>query len=208
MSGRRVYPAAERNREPILAVLRRVLPAAGDVLEIASGSGQHVAHFAAALPALRFQPSEREVELHASITAWTEGLQNVRPPLRLDVSRAPWPVGRCDAIFNANMIHIAPWEVCLALLRGAAEHLAPDAPLVLYGPFRIGGVHTAESNAAFDARLRGEDARWGVRDLEAVCAAAAEHGLHLGERVAMPANNQMLIFRAQRTRSENQAGSV
>jgi hypothetical protein len=188
------WPAAERNREPILAVLRRVLPAQGDVLEIASGSGQHAAYFSPALPALRWQPSEADEALHASIRAWaTEGGQ-VLPVLRLDVTEEPWPVGCYDAIFNANMIHIAPFEVCDALLRGAAAHLNPGAPLVLYGPFKLDGRHTAESNAAFDARLRGEDARWGVRDLEVVQELAAKYGLGFEERVEMPANNQTLVF--------------
>jgi hypothetical protein len=194
MDERRFAAAAERNREPILAVLRRVLPATGTVLEIASGTGQHVAHFAQALPGLTFQPSERERTSHASIASWCAGLPNVLPPLLLDVTQSPWPIARCDALFNANMIHIAPWAVCEALLRGAAQCLPPGAPLVLYGPFRIGGAHTADSNAAFDARLRGEDPSWGVRDLEAVCQVAAGDGLALRERVAMPANNQMLIF--------------
>jgi SAM-dependent methyltransferase len=194
MEERRFAAAAERNREPILEVLRRVLPARGTVLEIASGTGQHVAHFAQALPALTFQPSEREPDMHASIASWCAGLPNVLPPLLLDVTHAPWPIERCDALFNANMIHIAPWPVCEALLRGAARCLAPEALLVLYGPFRIGGAHTADSNAAFDARLSGQDPSWGVRDLEAVCEVAATNGFVLRERVAMPANNQTLIF--------------
>jgi SAM-dependent methyltransferase len=194
MDERRFAAPAERNREPILAVLRRVLPARGTLLEIASGTGQHVAHFAQALPAWTFQPSARELEMHASIAAWCAGLPNVLPPLLLDVTQEPWPIARCDALFNANMIHIAPWPVCEALLRGAARCLPPGGPLVLYGPFRIAGAHTAESNAAFDARLRAEDPSWGVRDLEAVCEVAAAHGLVLRERVAMPANNQTLIF--------------
>jgi hypothetical protein len=193
---RRFAAAAERNREPILALLQRVLPVRGMLLEIASGTGQHVAHFAQALPQLTFQPSERERAMLASIAAWSAGLPNVLPPVQLDVLQSPWPIARCDALFNANMIHIAPWAVGEALLRGAAQLLAPGAPLVLYGPFRIGGAHTADSNAAFDARLRGEDPSWGVRDLEAVCRVAAAHGLQLQERVAMPANNQALIFRA------------
>jgi hypothetical protein len=175
-------------------VLRRVLPSAGSVLEIASGSGQHAQYFSAALPALRWQPSEANESLHSSIRAWaTEGGQ-VLPVLRLDVTEEPWPVGRYEAIFNANMIHIAPFEVCDALLRGAAAHLLPDGVLVLYGPFKLGGQHTAESNAAFDARLRGDDPRWGVRDLEAVAELAAKYGLALRERVQMPANNQLLVF--------------
>lgn len=191
---RQHWPAAERNREPILAVLRRVLPAEGTVLEIASGTGQHAAHFSAALPALRWQPTEANASLHASIRAWAAEGGQVLPVLRLDVTEEPWPVGLYEAMFNANMIHIAPLEVCDALLRGAGAHLRPNAPLVLYGPFKLGGRHTADSNAAFDARLRAEDPRWGVRDVEAVRDLAATHGLRLEERVEMPANNQVLVL--------------
>jgi SAM-dependent methyltransferase len=195
MDRRRHAPAAARNREPILAVLRSVLPARGLVLELASGTGQHVAHFAAALPALRWQPSEHDPELHDSIAAWTRGLPNVLAPITLDATSEPWPVGVCDAVWNANLLHIAPWEVCLGVLRGAGRHLVPGGLLALYGPYRIGGAHTADSNAAFDRQLRQTDPRWGVRDLEAVCEAARPHGLTLEQRVAMPANNQTLVFR-------------
>lgn len=194
---RRHAPAAERNRGPILEVLRRVLPERGTVLEIASGTGQHVAYFAAALPALVWQPTERDAADLASIAAWAEhaGVANVRSPLVLDVTRAPWPVGTVDAIFNANMIHIAPWRTCAGLLRGAGQHLAAGGVLVTYGPYRVGGAHTAPSNAAFDADLRARDPSWGVRDLEAVVELAGSHGLTLAERVAMPANNLTLVFR-------------
>jgi hypothetical protein len=192
---RRHAAPAERNREPILNVLRIVLPERGLLLEVASGTGQHVAHFAAALPALTFQPSEFDPNLHASIAAWTHGLANVRPPIGLDVTAEPWPVPALVAVFNANMIHIAPWDACLGLMRGAAGALDPGGVLVMYGPYRIGGRHTADSNAAFDQRLRGEDARWGVRDFEAVCDAAAERGLQFERRFEMPANNQTLVFR-------------
>jgi SAM-dependent methyltransferase len=194
---RRHAAAAERNREPILEVLRRVLPRSGLVLEVASGTGQHAAHFGAALPELVWQPSEHDPAMLPSIAAWTRELANVRPPIALDVSAEPWPVtGPLDAVFNANMIHIAPWPVCLALLRGAARHLTPGGALVLYGPYRIGGRHTADSNDAFDRRLRDTDPSWGVRDLEAVCEAAAVHGLSLEQRFEMPANNQTLLFRS------------
>lgn len=199
MAPRRHAPAAERNREPILGVLRRVLPPRGVVLEIASGTGQHVAHFASALPALVFQPSDRDDQDFASITAWCAdgGVQNVRDPLVLDVTSDPWPetVGTVDAVFNANMIHIAPWEACLGLLRGAGAHLAPGGVLVTYGPYKLGGVHTAPSNEAFDLDLRARDPRWGVRDLDDVARVAAAHGLVLEERVAMPANNFTVVFR-------------
>jgi SAM-dependent methyltransferase len=199
MSAPRYAPAAERNREPILGVLRRVLPERGSVLEIASGSGQHVAHFAAALPELEFQPSDRDDQDFASITAWCAqaGARNVRAPIVLDVTSDPWPatVGTVDAIFNANMIHIAPWEACLGLLRGAGAHLAPHGVLVTYGPYKIDGRHTAPSNEAFDADLRARDPSWGVRDLGDVARIAEQHGFAVAERVAMPANNFMIVFR-------------
>lgn len=191
---RRHAPAAVRNREPILEVLSRVLPARGAVLEVASGTGEHAAFFATALPGLVWQPSEHDVEAFASIIAWTEGLPNVRAPLRLDAAQDPWPVTTVDAVFNANMIHIAPWEACLGLLRGAGRHLGPGGVLVLYGPYTLAGRHTAPSNAAFDDDLRRRDPSWGVRDLDAVAEAAQARGLVLRERVAMPANNQTLVF--------------
>ena len=195
MPTRSFAAAAERNREPILGVLRDVLPAKGLVLEVASGTGQHVAHFAAALPGLTFQPSDATPEHLDSIAAWCEGLPNVRPPIVLDTTAELWPVPAADALFNANMIHIAPWAVCEGLLRGAGRVLPSGGLLAMYGPYRIGGAHTAESNLAFDRRLRDTDPAWGVRDLEAVCELAARHALTLERRVAMPANNQTLLFR-------------
>lgn len=199
---RRYAPAAERNRGPILEVLRRVLPPRGLVLEVASGTGQHAAHFASALPGLTWLPSELSEDAFPSIESWAAEVAtaNLRPPLRLDVCETPWPVGEIDALFCANLIHIAPWEVCEALLRGAGEHLVPGGVLVLYGPYRIGGAHTAPSNAAFDRDLRARDATWGVRDLEAVTAAAQVHRLQLVERVPMPANNQTLVLRREGSR--------
>ncbi|MBW2279540.1 MAG: DUF938 domain-containing protein [Deltaproteobacteria bacterium] len=193
-------PAARRNREPILEVLRSRLPEppeTGTVLEIASGTGQHAAFFAEHLPHLRWQPSEREVDNLLSIAEWVRDadLDNVETARRLDVTNGDWDVGTYDAIFNANMIHISPWETGMALLRGASLHLRPGGQLFLYGPFRVGGEHTAPSNEAFDTDLRRRDARWGVRDLEAVRDAAAVHGLELEQAVAMPANNQVLVFR-------------
>jgi SAM-dependent methyltransferase len=153
---RRHWPAAERNKDAILDVLRRVLPKNGLVLEIASGTGQHVSHFAAALPALEWQPSEPDAEMHASISAWieAEGLKNVRPPIALDVGTHPWPVERADAIVCCNMIHIAPWQATLDLMQGAGQVLGPGGVLFLYGPYRRFGAHTAPSNEAFDADLR------------------------------------------------------
>lgn len=185
-------PATERNREAILAVLRRDLPPSGLVLEVASGTGEHVAHFAAALPGLDFQPSDPVAERRASIDAWAAGRRNIRPAVELDACAA-WPLDRADAILCFNMIHIAPWSATLGLLRGAAKVLPTGAPLILYGPYRRAGAHTAPSNAAFDADLRLRDPAWGVRDLEAVAQAAQGFGAPTVE--AMPANNLMLIFR-------------
>jgi hypothetical protein len=197
---RRDAAATRSNREPILEVLARVLPAPALVLEIASGTGQHGAFFASRLPHLEWQSSERDPEAFASIEAWAEEARDgcgarVRAPLRIDVRVGRWPIDRCDAVFNANMIHISPWQVCLGLLAGASRVLPEEGPLVLYGPYRVGGEHTAESNAAFDAWLRGRDPDWGVRDLEHVERAARAQGLGLDERVPMPANNQILVFR-------------
>ena len=195
---RRFAPATRRNREPILAVLERVLPAGGLVLEIASGSGEHAVSFAGRLPALRFQPSDVDPEALASIDAWRAGagLANLLPAIRLDVHARPWPLAqRPDAVLCINMVHIAPWSACLALLDGAAACLARAAPLVLYGPYREGGAHTAPSNAAFDASLRERDPAWGVRDLEVVVDEAAARGLALAEVVTMPANNRTVVLR-------------
>ncbi|WP_448192291.1 DUF938 domain-containing protein [Azospirillum sp. sgz301742] len=165
------------------------------VLEVASGTGQHAAFFAAALPGLVWQPSDRDPTHRASIAAWTESQPNVRPPLDLDTMRRPWPVERAEAVVCINMIHIAPWEAGLGLLDGAAAVLPPGGPLVLYGPYRRGGAHTAPSNAAFDADLRAHNPAWGVRDLEAVETAASAAGLMLEEVVEMPANNLTVLFR-------------
>lgn len=189
--------ACERNRDPILAVLDRVLPAAGQVLEVASGTGMHAVWFAPRLPRVEWQPTDPEPEALASIEAWrrAEPAPNLRAPLRLDVLERPWPVPRADAIFNANMIHISPFETCLALLEEAAVLLPSSGPLVLYGPFRVGGRHTAPSNEAFDASLRARDPRWGVRDLDEVTALAEERGLVRDEVVPMPANNLTVVLR-------------
>ncbi len=191
------YPATQRNRDPILAVLREVLPASGTVLEIASGSGQHVAYFAEALPNLRWQPTDFEASLFASITAWTEHLDNVAAPALLDVTSEVWPVAQCEAVFCANMIHIAPWAACLGLLDGVSKRLGQGAPLCLYGPFMRNGAHTAPSNAAFDERLRARDRDWGVRDLDEVAHEAERRGLVLARVVEMPANNLAAIFQRQ-----------
>jgi SAM-dependent methyltransferase len=189
--------ATERNRAAILEVLRRVLPPVGLVLEIASGTGQHVAFFAGALPALRWQPSDASAAHLASIGAWAaaSGADNIAPAVMLDVERQPWPVTRADAILNINMIHIAPWSAAEALFQGAGRLLPVGGVLYLYGPFKRDGRHTAESNQRFDERLRGEDPRWGVRDLGDVEALASAAGFHPPEVVPMPANNLSLVFR-------------
>jgi hypothetical protein len=192
-------PSAQRNRGPILDVLRRVLPATGRVLEIASGSGEHVVFFAPALPNLTWQPSDPDPAALESIRAWIahERLANVLDPLVLDVARARWAysLDKVDAVVCINMIHIAPWEACLGLFYGCEVLLPPGGPLVLYGPFMRGGVHTAPSNAAFDESLRRQDLRWGVRELDDVVREAALRGFCLAEAVEMPANNLTLVFR-------------
>jgi hypothetical protein len=191
-------PAAARNRAPILDVLREHLPPRGLALEIASGSGEHAMWFAAALPAITWQPSDQEGDALRSIAAWraSAGLPNVLAPLALDVTAPDWPVARADAIVCINMIHIAPWRAAEALIAGAARVLPSGAPLVLYGPFREGG-RTAPSNEAFDQSLRARNPEWGVRDLDDVAALARRHGLALAARVAMPANNLSAVFRAR-----------
>ena len=194
---RRTSEAAQRNREAILAVLVRVLPDRGRVLEIASGSGEHAVAFATALRGLTWQPSERDAEGLACIEAWAAelGPTNLLPAVELDVERWPWTVSEADAIVCINMIHIAPWSACEALLRGAGALLRPGAPLYLYGAMKLEGRFTAPSNAAFDASLRARDPSWGVRDHEAVAAAAKCEGGVLAEVVPMPANNFSLILR-------------
>lgn len=194
--GRLFFAYTEGNREPILEVLRRVFPPRGLVLEIASGSGQHSVHFAAALPGLQWQPTEREPDRLRSIAAWRahSGLPNVRPPLRLDVMQTPWPVEAADAVLNINMIHIAPREVGAALFAGAGRVLRPGGVLCVYGPYRVGGEHTAPSNAAFDRQLHAMDPRFGIWDVSEAAEAAAEAGFGPLERVQMPVNNQLLVF--------------
>ncbi len=190
------WPAPERNKEPILEVLSRVLPPSGTLLEIAAGSGQHAAFFASRLPNLRYLPTDVAPENLASIAAWVReaNLPNLLPARALDVTAADWDVEPVDAVFNANMLHITPWECARALFAGIGRHLAATGVVVLYGPYKLGGAHTAPSNASFDADLRARDARYGVRDLEAVVELAESVGLRFSERVAMPANNQTLVF--------------
>ncbi len=192
--------AADRNKGPILEVLRTVLPVEGRVLEIASGSGQHVAHFATHLPRLRFAPSDPAADARASISAVAAGvgLPNLEPPLALDVCVEGWTSrvgGPVDAIVCINMIHIAPPEALGGLVRGAALLLPPGGPLVLYGPYRFHGAFLAESNAAFSESLRARNAVWGVRDVDDVESAGRAVGLSLEPPVAMPANNHVLVLR-------------
>jgi SAM-dependent methyltransferase len=189
-------PATERNREPILAILRRVLPASGVVLEIASGTGQHVTHFAAALPDLVWQPSDPDADARASIAAWTAqaGLTNVRAPLELDVERTPWNVDTAQALICINMIHISPWTATQALFDGAARLLGSGGVLYLYGPYRRHGLHTSPSNEAFDQQLRSRNPVWGVRNMEAVVALGQAQGFVCGEPIEMPANNFSLVL--------------
>jgi hypothetical protein len=190
-------PSVARNRDPILAVLRRVLPPRGTVLEIASGTGEHAVHFAAGLPHLTWQPSDRDPAALRSIAGHrgAAGLTNLEPPLEVDAAMPTWPVARADAVVSINMIHIAPWRAAQGLMAGAARVLPAGAPLYLYGPFRQHGQHTAPSNAAFDEGLKARDPEWGVRDLDEVTALGGEHGFTLQRTVAMPANNLSVIFR-------------
>jgi hypothetical protein len=221
---RQFSAASERNRAPILAVLKRVLPETGLMVEIGAGSGQHAAYFAARFPGLQWQPTEPDADGRASIDAWAgeSGAPNLLAAIDLDVTEAAWPVATAAAMFSANMIHIAPWPCCLGLMAGAGRVLSasgvdggtpdreittggdgrsPDRDpqkagvLCLYGPFKQGGGHTAPSNAQFDDSLKSRDPAWGIRDLEAVIDAAAQNGLAHVETVAMPANNMMPIFR-------------
>jgi hypothetical protein len=196
---RRFAPAVARNKDPITKVLAQYLPASGLILEIASGSGEHALHFAAAFPTLTFQPSDPDASSRASIAAWQQEarLPNLLPPCTLDVMAEPWPVTQADAVLCINMIHIAPWNATEALMRGAAGLLSAQGLMFLYGPFKRGGRHTAPSNAEFDANLRAQDARWGVRDLEAVAALASAVGFASPIIEPMPANNLSLIFRRQ-----------
>jgi SAM-dependent methyltransferase len=195
---KREAPAAARNREPIAAVLREVLPAAGTILEVASGTGEHALHFAGLWPNLIWQPSDPDPNAIASIRAWSAeaGLPNLADPLRLDAAAEAWPIAAADAILCVNMVHISPWSATQGLLRGAGRLLPAGAPLILYGPYRRLGVATAPSNEAFDESLRARNPEWGLRDLEAVEAEAGRNGLRLDRIVEMPANNLTVVFRA------------
>lgn len=194
-AARKHAPATLRNRDAILDVLRDVLPDTGLVLEIASGSGEHAAHFAPALPNIAWQPSDPDASARESIAAWTAAPDNVCAPIDVDAAAARWPIERADAVVCINMIHIAPWSACEGLMAGAGRILPRRAPLVLYGPFHRAGIPTAPSNEAFDASLKDRDPRWGLRDLDKVDALAASHGLTLDRVIEMPANNLTVIYR-------------
>jgi hypothetical protein len=194
--------AADRNKQPILEVLRQVLPARGTALEIASGTGQHAAWFASALPGWTWQPTDADASALPSIVAWTSqsGLPNVRPPLLLDVTAPHWPAQGppfaepFDAIYCANMLHIAPWAACAGLMEGSARYLTPAGVLITYGPYLEDGVPTAPGNLSFDQSLRARNPAWGIRHVRDVVREAQRCGLALRERHAMPANNLLLVF--------------
>jgi sugar phosphate isomerase/epimerase len=199
---KRHAPATERNREPIAAVLREVLPGHGVVLEVASGSGEHAVYFAGRFPGLVWQPSDPDPDALSSIEAWRAeagrngaGLANLRAPLVLDAAADHWAVDRADAILCINMVHISPWRATEGLMRGAGRLLDAGAPLILYGPYRRAGVPTAASNEAFDRSLKGRNAEWGLRNLEDVAAQAEREGVALERVVEMPANNLTVVFR-------------
>lgn len=194
---KRHAPATLRNRDAIAAVLADELPPYGLVVEVASGSGEHVVYFAARFPLLDWLQSDPDPAALASIAAWVDdaGLANLLPPVTLDAAARDWPVKAADAILCINMTHISPWEATLGLMAGAERLLKPGAPLILYGPFLEADVPTAPSNIEFDASLRARDAAWGLRDTRDMTAAAEAVGLRLTRRVAMPANNLVLVYR-------------
>jgi hypothetical protein len=189
-------PAAERNLQPILAELQRILPAQGKALEIASGTGQHVAGFAQGLPGWHWQPSDAQPDAFDSIAHWCTqaGVTDVQAPVVLDVLAPAWQLETVDLVYCANMLHIAPWACCAGLMAGTARHLAPQGLLVTYGPYLESGVTTSPGNLAFDADLRQRNPAWGLRLLDDVVHQALSVGLQLRERVALPANNLLLVF--------------
>ncbi len=191
------YTATDRNRDPICEVLQTILPAAGIVLEIASGSGEHVVHFGRQFPALPFQPSDPDPKALQSIAAWIahENAANVLAPLLVDASATNWPVSAADAILCINMVHISPWAATLGLFAHAAALIPSGAPLYLYGPYRRAGIETAPSNEAFDADLKRRNPEWGLRLLEDVAEVARRNGFGPPDVVEMPANNLSVVFR-------------
>jgi hypothetical protein len=194
---RRSAPAAQRNCEPIIEVLREWLPPSGLVLELASGTGEHAVAFARAFPNLDWQPSDIHPDALASIAAWRDesGLPNLRPPLILDAASPDWPIERADALLSINMVHISPWASALGLIDGAARLLPPGGALILYGPWLGDAIETAPSNLAFDADLKRRDPEWGLRRVETFAEAARYRGLRLERQRVMPANNLMLLLR-------------
>lgn len=202
---RRHAPATLRNRDAIAAVLRAALPASGTVLEVASGSGEHAVHFAAAMPHLDWQPSDPDPAALASIAAWRAdaALPNLRPPVALDAAAPDWPVDRADAILCINMTHISPWDATVGLFTQGARLLQKGAPLILYGPYFRAGEDAAPGNIAFDQDLRARNAHWGVRRLEDVTDLAGDHGFALDAVHAMPANNLTLVYRRSPPSSMN-----
>jgi hypothetical protein len=194
---KRFAPATVRNREAIRAVLADILPTSGTVLEIASGTGEHIVHFAEAFPHLRWQPSDYDEAGLASIAAWAgeSGLANILPPVQIDATAPDWPLEATDAVLCINMVHIAPWAATKGLFAGAARLLSPKCPLFLYGPYHEADRPTAESNQAFDRSLKERDPDWGLRLLDDVEAVANYHGFALANRISMPANNLSLEFR-------------
>lgn len=192
------YPATQRNREPIAAALSDKLPASGLFLEIASGSGQHVVYLAERFPGLTYQPSDPDERACTSIAAWIahSGHPHIRPPLAIDAATGQFPLDAdsVDVVFNANMVHIAPWSACVGLMRGAGRCLKPHGQLIMYGPYRLAGQHTAPSNEAFDADLKARNPEWGVRDLADVQQVAAAEGLNFVQQVPMPANNLLVFY--------------
>jgi hypothetical protein len=198
MTDHRQYaPATIRNRDFILDVLRDVLPMTGVILEVASGSGEHVVHFARNFPNLVFQPSDPEPEALLSVAEWVKAAQvtNVRAPIVLDASQSPWPIASADGIICINMVHISPWDATVGLITGAAARLPPGSPLYLYGPYKRKGFATAPSNQAFDRNLRDRNPAWGLRDLEAVATIAQSVGFSVPTVIEMPANNLSVVFR-------------
>ncbi len=193
---KRHAPATARNRDPIASVLRKVLPARGLVLEVASGTGEHAAYFAGLFPALDWQPSDPDPDALTSIEAWIADvdLPNLRGPVELDAA-GTWPIDRADAVLCINMVHISPWVATLGLLAGAGRVLPAGAPLILYGPYRRRGLPTAPSNEAFDESLKARNPDWGLREVEEVVVAAGAQGLALDRVVEMPANNLSVVFR-------------
>jgi hypothetical protein len=194
---RRFAPATQRNREPILEVLKKYVKPCAHVVEVASGSGEHAVFLAPRLDVGTWQPTDLDPEARTSIDAWREWEKDPRvlPAIELDVTKKPWPVTKADVIVCINMIHISPWKATVAMLAGAGDLLPAGGILYLYGPYRRNGMSTSDSNEAFDRNLRARNDEWGVRDMEDVAEEALEHGLVLEETIAMPANNFSLVFR-------------